>query len=360
MLCYTSQYSPRPFVLPSCIIRTMQHFAPHARAVFEGYYSKFDLPSGAHLALIICSVPKAQERPPHMVSFTYYPKSGSPIFQREHWVSNIHRVKTDPQTHAFELRVPGMGFMRCEGSSRTTYDLKCEEWSLKGTTTGRTPWDAKRSTPEGWLVNLPLPLHWHVHSLASPCDIDLNIPSIDLPTEDRLGRASVHQEKNWASSFPAAHMWVQAHSPSTGRTICLAGGKILGTTAFMLGYRSSDININFLPPFSISILGISPFMSVNMDYDNRAMELSLSGFWRKIKVRAKAPKDKATWFGLGSPFPEGHRRNFCSESFLAEIEVRISERSWRGSWTEVRREVFENGSLEFAGGYFPERGEKQD
>ena len=116
----------------------------------------------------------------------------------------------------------------------------------------------------------------------------------------------------------------------------------------------------FRPPFSVSLLGISPFMSVEVDYANRAFAISVSGLWMKIEVRAKAPADKETWFGLGSPFTEGHRQNFCSESFLATVEVVVSEREWWGSWREVRREVFEHASLEFAGGYFPDRGEKED
>ncbi|KAF2189797.1 Arginase/deacetylase [Zopfia rhizophila CBS 207.26] len=58
-----------------------KHLAPHHSTAFQGYYSKFGLPSGAHLALIICTVPNATERPPHMVTFTYYPASGPPIYQ---------------------------------------------------------------------------------------------------------------------------------------------------------------------------------------------------------------------------------------------------------------------------------------
>jgi hypothetical protein len=101
-------------------------------------------------------------------------------------------------------------------------------------------------------------------------------------------------------------------------------------------------------------------MSIEVDYDNRAFAISVSGLWKRIEVRAKAPADKKTWFGLSSPFPEGHRKNFCSESFLATVEVVVSERGWWGSWREVRREVFEHSSLEFAGEYFPGRFEKEE
>lgn len=337
----------------------MEHYAPHPRAAFEGWYSKFRLPSGAHLALIICSVPNAKEHPPHMVSFTYYPRTGSRIFQREHWVSDIQRITTDSGSKAFELRVPGMGFMRCDGDSTTTYELKCDDWTLKAKTTGRTPWDPTRDTPEGWIVRLPLPLHWHVQSLASPCDFDLNIRPYELASEDQAGKALIHQEKNWANSFPSSHMWIQAHSPSTSSSICLAGGKILGMTAYLLGYRSADVNINFRPPLSLSVLGISPFMSVDVDWENRAFTASMSGLWRSIEVKASAPKDRG-WFGLASPFADGHRSNFLTESFVAEVEVTVWERSWLGTWCEVKKEHFQDASLEFGGEYFPERGEKRE
>lgn len=36
-----------------------EHYAPHKNASFEGWYSKFRLPSGGSIALIISSVPGA-------------------------------------------------------------------------------------------------------------------------------------------------------------------------------------------------------------------------------------------------------------------------------------------------------------
>lgn len=342
----------------------MEHNAPHPSAKFEGYYSKFDLSSGSHIALIICSVPNASTRP-HMVSFTYYPKSGKPIFQREHFVDNIESVTTNPDTKAFELRIPGLGYMRAEGDGTTSYSLKAEDWSFEANSDSHTAWRQDKSTPEGWMIHLPLPLHWHVHSLCSPCTFQLSIPSLgdNIPPSDHRGRATFHQEKNWANSFPDAHMWVQAWDANNSKGVCLAGGKILGQTAYMLGYRSPTLNLDFVPPFSVSYLNIfSPFMSVAMDYPSRTFALSVSNYFYKLDLKAHAPKEYG-WFGLASPFPDGHRHNFCQESFLATIEVSVSERSgWMpwSAWREVRTERFEGASLEFAGGYYPERGEKEE
>jgi tocopherol cyclase len=344
----------------------MEQFAPHPSAMFEGYYSKFRLPSGSHIALIICTVPNATTHPPHMVSFTYYPSSPSPsnpIFQREHWVSSLSFEETGAG-HAFKLSAPGLGSMSVDKDSTTTYDLECEEWSLHGTTTDRTPWN-EGETPEGVLVRLPLPLHWHVHSLSSSCEFKLRIRDVELPREDQKGRASVHQEKNWASSFPESHMWVQAsevNGNGARRGVCLAGGKILGMTAYILGYRSPDLNVDFKPPFALAVFNLSPLMNVDVDWENRKFEISVAGLWKKIVIKAQAPKEKG-WFGLGAPFKEGHLQNFCTESFSAVIEVEVSERAgwWPWcAWREIRRERFENGSLEFGGGYFPERGLKRE
>ena len=343
----------------------MEHFGPHMSSQFEGFYSKFDLESGAHIALIICSVPKAKTRP-HMVSFTYYPKTGHPIFQREEFVENIERIVTDAKTNAFELRVPGMGYMACHGDGTISYRLNAPEWSFEADSTDVTQWRTDKSTPEGWMINLPLPLHWHVHSTCSPCTFKLDIPPLGAshPETDRKGQAHVHQEKNWASSFPDAHMWVQAFDRDEMKGVCLAGGKILGQTAYLLGYRSGDVALDFVPPFSVSLLNmsfLSPFMSVDIDWENRSFSLSVSNYVNKLELKAQAPKDHG-WFTLASPFPDGHRPNLCTESFIATIHVKVYESEgwmpWHG-WKLIKQDKFENASLEFAGGYYPERGESK-
>jgi tocopherol cyclase len=352
----------------------MEHFAPHNDSAFEGYYSKFALPSGAHVALVICAVPDATTLPPYMVSFTHYPADGSSIYQREHWVDSIERVSTGPG-HAFELRVRGkdcVGSMAVTSDSSTTYDLRGwgknngvdgednSRWSLEAMTANRTPWHPQKTTPEGLLVKLPLPLHWHVHSLSSPAAFHLDISSLTLPKSDQKGRATVHQEKNWANSFPAAHVWIQARDHESDTGICLAGGEILGMHAFILGYRSPSMNIDMLPPFALSVLGLSPFTSFNVDYANREFSIQVSNWWRKIVVRARAPREKG-WFGLGAPFKEGHRTDFCTESFLATVEVEIySKKGWLWGWVEERKQKFEGASLEFAGEWFEERGLKRE
>jgi tocopherol cyclase len=158
-------------------------------------------------------------------------------------------------------------------------------------------------------------------------------------------------------------MWVQAWDANNNKGVCLAGGKILGQTAYMLGYRSPTLDLDFVPPFSVSYLNIfSPFMNVAIDWPTRSFNLSVSNYFYKLDLKAHAPKEPG-WFGLACPFPDGHRANFCRESFLATIEVKVSERSgWMpwSAWKEIKTDTFEGGSLEFAGSYYPERGEKKE
>lgn len=332
----------------------MEHHAPHSSSVFEGYYSKFDLPSGAHLALIVCKVKSAKERP-DMVSFNYVPAGNAhKTFQKEVWVDRLDMV-TFGKDNDFGLEIPGMGYARWHADSTTEYSFEHPDFSFHGKTTTRTPWSSGTETPEALLVNLPLPLHWHVQSLASECDFDMKIPGYDLPASDQSGKAVVHQEKNWAQSFPAAHMWLQARNGD--RSFCAAGGQILGMEAFLLGYRSKDLNIDFRPPFAVRLAGLSPFMSYTSNWEDRSFELSVQSFRQKITLKAKAPK--GSFFSLSAPFPEGHRPNFLAQSFEATFEVKIYESGWFGPWKLVQEDKFDGASLEYGAGYYPPRGSEE-
>ena len=188
----------------------MEHHAPHPNSVFEGYYSKFDLPSGGHLAIVICKIKGAKQRP-NTVSFTYYPQSGQNIYQKEVWADSL-QMASDTKANGFILNVPNLGFIKWNADSTVEYDLQHEAFSFKSVARDPTPWSKTANTPEALLVYLPLPLHWHVQSLESDSTFELDIPSHNLPTEDRSGVAKVHDEKNYAHSFPSAHMWLQARS----------------------------------------------------------------------------------------------------------------------------------------------------
>ena len=329
----------------------MEHHAPHPGAAFEGYYNKFVLPSGANLVLILCKVRGAQSRG-NVVSLTYVPRDGSKVYQQEMLTNEINFRRTDTGSNAFIIEVPGMGYAEWKDDSSVEYSLHHESFAFSASATPGVPWSENANTPEDIFIKAPLPLHWHVQTLSAPCKFELALQDYDLPQSDASGEATVHQEKNWATSFPSAHMWVQCREGNRG--ICCAGGKILGMEAFLLGYRSPDLNVDFRPPFALRFLGVGPFMSYNTDWENRSFELTLQSFRQRISVHAQAPK--GSFFPLSAPFPEGHRDNFLNESFQAKISVKIYEASWIGPWRLVREDVFERGSLEFGGAFYPPAG----
>lgn len=182
----------------------------------------------------------------------------------------------------------------------------------------------------------------------------MTISDYNLPAEDTSGQAIVHDEKNWATSFPSAHMWLQARDGDS--SFCCAGGQILGMEAFLLGYRSKDMNLDFKPPFALRLAGLSPFLSYRESWDDRTFELTVQNFTQKLVIKASAPRQ--TFFSLTSPFPEGHRENYLGQSFNATFEVKIYESGWLSPWKLVREDTFSHASLEFGGGYYPHAGSK--
>ncbi|QIX01929.1 hypothetical protein AMS68_007446 [Peltaster fructicola] len=326
--------------------------APHPHSAFEGYYSKFDLPSGAHITIIVSTVRKVKTRP-HVVSFSYIPRDVSKTFQREVCVDDITMRALDDKG-AFELVASDVGYVRWTSNNTTEYKLHHEDFTFEGKTRDRTPWSTSTQTPEWLLAYLPLPLHWHVHNLGSTCDFTFKIPSSDLPSSDLSGQAFVHQEKNWAHSFPAAQVWIQARDGD--RRFCCAGGPTMGMEAFLIGYRSKQHNFDFRPPFSLRVAGMSPFMWYKQDWETRSFQMSVQDFWRKIEVKIRAPK--GTFFSLSAPFSDGHRPNFLGESFQAVLDIKIYEATLF-SWKLVGEDHFESVSLEFGGDYYPPRGSER-
>lgn len=358
----------------------MNQFRPHRPPpTFEGYYSKFDLPSGAHIALIICSVPNSSHQP-HMVSFTYIPPDFpmTPLFQREIFLDDIQMINVPSTessrsesmdasgTPAMKLVLPETGEMTVALDSTTTYSLRDPEGSFKfsaaiqGST--RIPWlrQSPHSTPEGLLVYLPLPLHWHVHSLASDCTFQLDVALQVYPHVNEADQsqsplpAKVHQEKNWAHSFPKSHIWIQCRNPKTKTGLNIAGGSIIGTEAYLLAYHALDPNndISFTPPWSVTpafLPKLSPTMRTSHSWSTRTVNLCISSLTRKIEICASAPK--GTFVGISAPFSDGHRDNFLGESFRATVSVKVyrANRYGLGHWELACEEVFENASLEFGG-----------
>lgn len=359
-----------------------RHNAPHS-AAFEGWYSRFLIPStGASVIFVICSVRGADTRP-HMLSLTYVSPEGKPLYQKHIWPSEFECMRNGSGwLTAGTSREPGAkAFMRANRNGRTMYEFRCDDFTLKATTWNQEPFlsGQPNSTPAGWMVNLPLPLHWHVHSLASEGSITLSIPELDIDIPPDTA-AVVHQEKNWANSFPRAHMWLQGYNPSksspssafdkedagNGRSaahFCLAGGRVYSfLSAYILTFRNCNPanDIYLRPPFTLSLFGISPFLRTSIDWPNRRFALTAANMSSKIVIEASAPAD--SFFNLGAPFRGGHKLKALAQSMDAVIEVRFWRRDgwlgWLGfgPWVLATTEVFTGAGLEFGGDYYGEVG----
>ena len=378
----------------------MEHFGPHRGAHFEGWYTKFHLTSGSTFIIIICSIPSAPSNP-HLVSVTYIPapsdqapgsKAGSKpqIFQRSYNPPRIHQLMGD--SHAFTLSFPPLGTMDVLASSETMYALETPEISFRARTSVEdcTRWNQSNgrrrlaSSPEGRILpHLPLPLHWHVQNLHAATSFTLSISSQNahcaFPQIDRAGMASAHQEKNWGSSFPRAHVWLSAWDPKTESGVCLAGGRVGpwgNVVAFLGGVRlgvavcekdrakeSHDMDVR--PPAAVGLRKLcnrsqrcesfplaAPGCKGTVSWERGEVKLKLGGPRRRITIRATAPN--STFFGLPAPFKEGFRENGVFESFDATIEVEVHERGWLAlarKKKSTKKMLFQHAALEFGGAY---------
>lgn len=339
----------------------MEQYTYHPSAKFEGYYTRFMLDSGSSLIFILCTVPKAPEKA-HMASLTYVSPTGK-IWQQQKWLDNIkfHEIENGKGFCMVGKSAEG-DFSLNVGEKETTVIHKTDEVDFTATTKKHTRWSAQTNSPESWLSWLPLPLHWHVYSLASNCHVQLQLPAeANALQQDSSCDGISHQEKNWANDFPSSHIWMQARTGGqNGSGITLAGGKILGMQAFLVGYRNTDRNIavDFRPPFALRALGLGPFMSYTVDWEGRTFSMTVQDLTRKLEIKASAPK--GTFYPLSSPYSSGHKENWLSQSLMATVNVKVSKSEWGlKPWEVICEEKFEKGALEFGGEFFPLRGSEQ-
>jgi len=350
------------FTVLSCMYGSMNHFSPHKGVTFEGYYSKFRLPSGSSIALIISAVPavaknvnpaQVVKNMAFMISFTYVHPDSTHHWQKEYWPSHFDIT----QEQGFVIRWDQGEFGWDAEKEKIWWILNTDEIQFKASTQERSriPWinGEKGSTPAGLLANLPLPIQWHVHTLDSTCDYTLRLPNeAKVLQGEARGQAQVHVEKNWALSFPESYIWIQGRDHERGKGICIAGGSLFkGVQAYLVGYDDGRTQTTFTPPTSTSIFGISLGLTPQVSYPNRTIQLDLRGWFKRVRVTANAPE--GTFFTLSAPLDTGHSPDYATQSFAATIKVKSWSRSWPWmEWSSAGEEVFERGSLEFGGGFY--------
>ncbi|KAH8151942.1 uncharacterized protein LAJ45_03935 [Morchella importuna] len=357
----------------SRLLPSIDHFAPHPTAPFEGYYTRIVTPSHGSILLILSSVRQAEDKP-HYIHFSHIPSVSGPqdkALQIDVF-STITDVLGERKESGFQefTRVvsDGIGYCRtAEGEQKYSLRLPDPESEsgdesvveVEVTITQRAPWieGDVLSTPEGAFSNLVhlLPLHWNVFSHKSMAEYTVKRGG-ELWLQ---GTGIAHSEKNWGVSFPAGWTWIQGfsdHKDHAGTsTFSLAGGKILGQKAFLLGYRSPKYSISFAPPTTLFPFSIpTPFCYEQ--HNSKAGTLSLRADnlmrTRRIVISVAGPANHERWVALNCPLSTGHGNKFAYETFEATLFVVISERRWPWQeWVQVETAQFTNAALEFGGDY---------
>jgi hypothetical protein len=346
------------------------HYAPHLGCTFEGYYSKFTLPSGHSVCLIVSAVPAAAHHatPDEIVRnkafyivFTYVAPDSSHHTQYEYFPPSFD-VKTDRDGFKIAWNHGHLAWDKVHDAVSWKLDTEEVRFEAETNAGSRVPWRPHEadSTPAGLIARLPSPIQWHVHSLSSDCTYDLAITG----EKPERGVAKVHFEKNWAQSFPKSYIWLQArdHAKSTG--VCIAGGSLIpGVQAYLVGYHGkhdrSPKTRRFLSYIPWSIFGVTlSGLSTLISYPERRFEIDIKGWFRRLKVTASA--EPGTWFTFAAPLPGGHKPDYCTQTYGARIEVDVYEREgWMpwSAWKRVEGQVYENGALEFGGDAFKKHDE---
>lgn len=205
--------------------------------------------------------------------------------------------------------------------------------------------------PEGLLAGLPLPMHWHVHSLGSTAQYEYEAFDEDAGGVLVQSRGYAHQEKNWGNAFPRAWMWVEGISANNESQLVLGGGRLaVGPVEFrpwIVGYHSPSLSWDF------SFADLGTVIRTNVDACHGTFEMLARTPTRTLDVHAFAPLES---FGsVGIPSMEGFVSDGAIESFSATIEVKAYEHTpWEGLFGRgelVEEQIFTNAVLEFGGDY---------
>ena len=175
--------------------------------------------------------------------------------------------------------------------------LISSQLNFKANIHSRVPWTKSdnNSHPEGWFLNLPLPLHWYVYSMASQGSFTLISRKFDLHST----RSLIHMEKNWGQSFPTAWTWAQAFSKDGRYRLAFGGGPIPipipiplpngfskpTAKAWLIGFKSPNVDVNFGPP--LTLLGA---VSESSDACNGRFSLTAEDANHILQIDIAAPK----------------------------------------------------------------------
>ena len=263
---------------------------------------------------------------------------------------NGHPVSADPDLRSpanFRWEVNGAhggGFFQQKGN-KTTFSLKLADVLFRGEIIHANPWNADGTGPEGWLVRLPLPLHWFVYSLASPL-VFYEYQNTTSGHVIRSERGLVHMEKNWGRSFPRKWIWSEGIDPATNTTFAMSGGevnfRVLSVDAYLIGIRNpaTDMSLDFRPDNSK--------VSATIDGCSGSVNITATTFLHKVSIHLSAASSTFSNCLLG-PEETGFRPA-CVESYDAVLTVNVYRRTvWFPVFQSIGEHVIRNAALEFGG-----------
>lgn len=213
--------------------------------------------------------------------------------------------------------------------------------------------------PEGLLQHLGalLPLHWYVHSSSAPSIFSLEHTSLgqsgakatsEISDAVAAGRGLLHVEKNWGQAFPSGWMWCHAASPLDDPALTrlsLAGGSILGLTAFLVGVKVGAYDWNFTPPFAVapqsqSRTGVirGPGLTMQRDFKAKTFKLNVWDLTRWVQVEVSGDEHSfATQ--IPGPCKGGWTPAYCHHSYKCKARIRLYQRTSLANPVRLLRRV---------------------
>ena len=235
-----------------------------------------------------------------------------------------------------------------QSGDRTDFNFRLADWILRGSTGPHLPWNKDGSGPEGWLGDLPLPLHWFVYSLRSPL-IFYEMQNVKTGKIIQGNNGVVHQEKNWGSSFPKKWIWSEGISRDGHNvTFALSGGlvslPIISVNAYLIGYRnpSAGLSLDFRPDNSI--------VTTEIDGCKGVVKLVAESLLYTVKFQIFSSQ-KAFSSCLFGPEVNGFQRA-CVESYDAQATIEVSQSLLFGmKYKIIDKHTITKVALEFGGNY---------
>ncbi|CCF50590.1 hypothetical protein NDA10_007026 [Ustilago hordei] len=279
----------------------------------------------------------------------------------------------------------GLGFMQVTEEGNVIVDLTLPNPAKAGggtrvrvRSTKHSPWHPSQtkqrgamggSGPEGWIqhLGLLLPLHWYVHSTSAPALFSIEHISLsqgqrgeneagELEKAVAAGRASLHIEKNWGQAFPSGWMWCHGStplldpslSPTTTAVepqarVSLAGGSILGLTAFLAGIYirkegAGEWDWNFTPPFALGPqfslasragrVHTGPGLKMTRNFPKKSFKLEVWDLTRYASIEVRGDEETfATQ--IPGPCKCGWTPAYCHHSYRCRAKVVLYERKKR-------------------------------